>query len=83
MQNAVKNAYTYLIANPTDKMTLENLKFYMEQKDFNRETMLVDLLQFPFEVLFFLEFENFARKFKFELLQKYLLANITLIWICM
>uniref|UniRef100_A0A915EG61 EGF-like domain-containing protein n=1 Tax=Ditylenchus dipsaci TaxID=166011 RepID=A0A915EG61_9BILA len=52
LSNAAKSAYTYLITNPKDEDTLVNLHFYMEQDGFNREKMLVDTLQKPFERLY-------------------------------
>ncbi|KAI6224440.1 hypothetical protein M3Y99_01400900 [Aphelenchoides fujianensis] len=48
LENAVKHAYTYLVYNPADEDSLENIRFYMKQPEFN-ERMLVDLLQKPFE----------------------------------
>ncbi|KAI6177781.1 hypothetical protein M3Y97_00945100 [Aphelenchoides bicaudatus] len=48
LENAVKSAYTYLVAHPDDKLSLENIHFYMDQKGFKHE-MLIDLLQRPYE----------------------------------
>lgn len=46
---ATQSAYTYLIANPTDSDALENVAFYMEQKNF-KDSMLVDAMRKPYEV---------------------------------
>lgn len=46
---AVKSAYTYLVANPKDRETLDNLAFYMEQDGYD-ENMLIDALQMKYEV---------------------------------
>lgn len=57
---AVKSSYTFLVANPGHQETIENLNFYMQDKDFH-ERMLVDLLRSDYEVSV-LQFE----KSKFE-----------------
>ncbi|MCP9265836.1 hypothetical protein DINM_021232 [Dirofilaria immitis] len=45
---AVRSAYTYLVANPRDQETLDNLAFYMEQDGYN-ENMLIDVRQMKYE----------------------------------
>lgn len=51
LENAVKNAYTYLVAHPDEEQALENVRFYMKQPGY-KEEMLVDVLQRPYEVSF-------------------------------
>ncbi|VDN04034.1 unnamed protein product [Thelazia callipaeda] len=48
LASAVKSAYTYLVANPNDQETLDNLAFYMEQEGYN-DKMLVDAQQMKYE----------------------------------
>ncbi|VDN60667.1 unnamed protein product [Dracunculus medinensis] len=48
LASAVRSAYTYLTANPTDQQTIENLSFYMQQNGFNHN-MLIDSLQMKLE----------------------------------
>lgn len=49
LRHAVQGAYTFLVQNPTHKDTLDGLKFYMEQQNYN-DDMLVDLMRRPYEV---------------------------------
>ena len=54
LKSAVSSAFTFLVANPTNEDTVENLKFYMTQPGFNNN-MMVDILQKKYEV--FLDFD--------------------------
>ena len=49
LKNAVKSAFTHLVANPENKDSLENVKFYMKQDGYD-EVMLVDAWQMAYEV---------------------------------
>lgn len=51
LRHAVQGAYTFLVQNPTHKDTLDGLKFYMEQQNYN-DDMLVDLMRRPYEQLY-------------------------------
>uniref|UniRef100_A0A0N5AUK3 Procollagen-proline 3-dioxygenase n=1 Tax=Syphacia muris TaxID=451379 RepID=A0A0N5AUK3_9BILA len=46
LEQATKAAYTYLVGNPNDADSLQNVAFYMEQKDF-KEEMLIDAMRMP------------------------------------
>ncbi|CAD5224655.1 unnamed protein product [Bursaphelenchus xylophilus] len=59
LENAVKAAYTYLVAHPEDEDALENVKFYMDQPGFN-DDMLVDPLQRPYEKFYILGVEAYT-----------------------
>uniref|UniRef100_A0A7E4VUB4 Procollagen-proline 3-dioxygenase n=1 Tax=Panagrellus redivivus TaxID=6233 RepID=A0A7E4VUB4_PANRE len=48
LKNAVKAAFTYLVANPTDEDTVVNLQFYMTQPGYDA-SFLVDSLQMEYE----------------------------------
>lgn len=49
LKNAVKNAFTYLVANPENPESLSNVKFYMDQEGYN-DSMLIDGWQMAYEV---------------------------------
>uniref|UniRef100_A0AC35FY16 Uncharacterized protein n=1 Tax=Panagrolaimus sp. PS1159 TaxID=55785 RepID=A0AC35FY16_9BILA len=51
LKNAVKSAFTFLIARPGDAETIANLDFYREQKGFDRSFM-IDALQMDYERLY-------------------------------
>ncbi|CAD5218624.1 unnamed protein product [Bursaphelenchus okinawaensis] len=59
LENAVKAAYTYLVAHPEDEEALDNVKFYMEQSAY-RDEMLVDTLQKPYEKFYMLGVEAYT-----------------------
>lgn len=48
LKNAVKTAFTYLVANPEDEESLGNVRFYMDQDGYD-ESMLVDAWQMAYE----------------------------------
>lgn len=61
LKNAVKSAYTFLIENPKDNTTLDNLNFYMTQKNYDAKTMLIDSYQPAYEVFLILIFYKVSK----------------------